>query len=85
MTHTPASCDLLHDPHADVSEAQVPSADLLEVIDLLELNPHGHRLVRLSRTDWRHVYAVRDRLAAARTCVSIPTPRTPPDQPAGAL
>lgn len=74
---------MIHDSYDDVSEGIRPTVAQLEVIDLLELNPEHHELVRLSRTDWRHVDAVRDALAAARA-PAVPTPRLAPDQsPAG--
>lgn len=83
MTHIPASCDLLHDSRDDVSDAIVPTPGQAEVITLLELNPGGHRLVRLTRRDRQHVDAVAAALTAARTCTPIPTPRLPVE-PVGA-
>lgn len=79
MTHIPASCDLLHDSRDDVSDAITPTAMQLEVIALLELNPAGHRLVRLTRRDRQHVDAIVAALAAARSCAPVPIP---PPRPA---
>lgn len=74
---------MIHDQFDDVSDATVPTAAQAEVIDLLDLNPEHRELVRLSRTDQRHVDAIAARLAEARSSAT-PSPRRPPDRsPAG--
>jgi hypothetical protein len=56
---------VIHDSAEDVFDARRPTASQAEVIELLDLNPEGRPLVRLSLLQWRQV----DRLAArlART------------------
>jgi hypothetical protein len=51
---------VIHDSAEDVLDARRPTPAQAEVIDLLELNPEGRPLVRLSLARWRQV----DRLAA---------------------
>ena len=51
---------MLHDSDIDVFEARRPTPAQAEAIDLLDLNPEGRSLVRLSLLQWRQI----DRLAA---------------------
>jgi hypothetical protein len=51
---------VIHDSDVDVFEARRPTPAQAEAIDLLDLNPHGRSLVRLSLLQWRQI----DRLAA---------------------
>lgn len=61
MTHIPASCDLFHDRDTDVTEARHPTAGQRQAMDLMDIDPGHHPLVRLSLADWRRV----TRIAAA--------------------
>lgn len=67
-----ADTDLLHDTLADCSDARRPTAEQARAIDLLELNPDGRELVRLSLGQWRHV----DRVVRALGALGVPAPRT---------
>lgn len=59
---------LFRAPHVtddDVTEARRPTPAEQRAIRLLELNPHGARLVRLSLAWWRRVDNVADALVQA--------------------
>lgn len=59
----------------DVTEARTPTPEQARAIGLLELNPAGLPVPRLSLAQWRHV----DRVVLALGSLGIPTPRRPLD------
>ncbi|TFV90410.1 hypothetical protein [Blastococcus sp. CT_GayMR16] len=61
MTHAAIDCDLFHDRDDDVTEARHPTAGQRDAMDLLDIDPGHHPLVRLTLADWRRV----DRVTAA--------------------
>lgn len=65
MTHTPAACDLFHDPLDDCSYSRLVTPALAEVLNLLDV-PHTSPRVRLSVHDWRRVDNICAALTAAR-------------------
>lgn len=77
--------DLVHDSWDDVSDGRrTEQLDVgtVEALDLMGV-PRGHRVVRLTRTQWAHVDHVAAALYAARVggtapC-GVPGPRPPAD------
>jgi hypothetical protein len=55
---------VIHDSAEDVYDARRPTSAQAEVIELLDLNPAGRALVRLSVKQWRQVDRLAARLAA---------------------
>ncbi|TKJ25250.1 hypothetical protein [Blastococcus sp. CCUG 61487] len=70
-----ADPDVLHDSMRDVSDARRPTAEQARAIELLELNPDGRELVRLSLAQWRHV----NRVVTALGSLGVPPCRTSPE------
>lgn len=67
--------DVVHVTDEDVTDARHPSLEQARAIALLELNPDGHPLVRLTLAQWRHV----DRVVLTLGALGVPTPRPPAD------
>jgi hypothetical protein len=65
------SPDLVHVTADDVTEARTPTPEQARAIGLLELNPSGLPVPRLSLAQWRHV----DRVVRTLGSLGIPTPR----------
>lgn len=58
MTHAQVDCDLIHDRDEGVSEARHPTDRERQAMDLMDIDPGHHPLVRLSLADWRRVTRV---------------------------
>jgi hypothetical protein len=56
---------VIHDSAEDVYDARRPSPAQAEIIELLDLNPQGRPLVRLSVLQWRQIDRLAARLALA--------------------
>lgn len=69
---------LVHVTDEDCSVAAHPTAAQARAIALLELNPDGHQMVRLTVAQWRHV----DRVVVQLDEMHIPSPRIAGDDPA---
>lgn len=61
MTHMAVDCDYLHDRDTDVTEARHPTDRERQAMELMDIDPGHHPLVRLTLADWRRV----TRIAAA--------------------
>jgi hypothetical protein len=57
---------VLHVADEDVYDARRLTPEQAEVLDLLELNPEGRPVARLTLAQWRQVDRVVDRLARSR-------------------
>lgn len=64
MTHASCDTDLLHVRDDDVTEARRPTDAQRHVMDLLDIDPGHHPLVRLTLAEWRRVNRVTTALAA---------------------
>lgn len=73
--NTHADTDRLYVADEDISDTRRPTPDQARAINLLELNPGGLQVVRLSLGQWRHV----NRVVGALAALGVPPPRVAAD------